>query len=237
MNVLLLHAGRKAGNTYQLARQLIAAFDLPEKSIRTLHFPDAFSDICTGCCSCIIKDEKLCPHAKNLNPVTAAIHWADVLVFAAPVYVYHTPGAIKNLLDHYGWQWMVHRPSPDMFKKQAVCLTTAAGAGMKSANRDIADSLRYWGIGRIYTYGQALYSLDWERVAHEKKNKIEKDLRARSKKITRHQNRPIPSLRTKYKFYTMRIYHRRFSIPLDRAYWTAHGWLSGEKPWRQYGEK
>lgn len=36
-------------------------------------------------------------------------------------------GSMKAFLDHYGYRWMVHRPEEKMFRKQAVCISTAAG--------------------------------------------------------------------------------------------------------------
>ncbi len=41
-----------------------------------------------------------------------------LLFLASPVYVYHTTGAMKAFLDHYGYRWMVHSPEESMFKKQ-----------------------------------------------------------------------------------------------------------------------
>lgn len=54
---------------------------------------------------------------------------------------------MKAFLDHYGYRWMVHRPEESMFRKQGVCISTAAGAGLKSTNKDMADSLFFWGVG------------------------------------------------------------------------------------------
>ncbi len=64
----------------------------------------------------------------------SAMDEADVIILASPVYVYHSTGAMKAFLDHYGYRWMVHSPEESMFKKQGVCISTAAGAGMKSTN-------------------------------------------------------------------------------------------------------
>jgi multimeric flavodoxin WrbA len=81
---------------------------------------------------------------------------ADLIILASPVYVYHTTGAMKVFLDHYGYQWMVHRPRPEMFHKQGICISTAAGAGCRPASRDMADSLRFWGIPGIYAVRRQL---------------------------------------------------------------------------------
>lgn len=100
-----------------------------------------------------------------LTSITRALDDADVIILASPVYVYHTTGAMKAFLDHYGWRWMVHRPEEKMFSKQAVCISTAAGAGMKSTNRDMADSTFFWGVAKTYRYGIAVMETSWERVS------------------------------------------------------------------------
>ena len=38
----------------------------------------------------------------------------------------------NQTLDHYGYRWMVHCPEGSMFRKQGVCIATAAGAGIKT---------------------------------------------------------------------------------------------------------
>lgn len=48
---------------------------------------------------------------------------------------------MKSLMEHYGYGWMVRRPEPVMFGKQVVCISAASDAGMRCANKDMAD----WG--------------------------------------------------------------------------------------------
>ena len=57
---------------------------------------------------------------------------------------------MKAFLDYYGHRWIVHRSNDDMFFKQAVCMSTAAGVGMKSTNKDMADNMFFWEIGRAH---------------------------------------------------------------------------------------
>ena len=82
-----------------------------------------------------MESEKKCPHYGAISPITSAMDEADVIILASPVYVYHATGAMKAFLDHYGYRWMVHRPAKSMFRKQGVCISTAAGAGLSSTNK------------------------------------------------------------------------------------------------------
>lgn len=147
MKITIINGQNHKGPAYHIAKML------SEKcggDVTEFFLPRDFSSFCTGCTSCFVKSEKLCPHYEKLRPLTKSIDNADVIILASPVYVYHTTGAMKAFLDHYGYRWMVHRPEEKMFSKQAVCISTAAGAGMKSTNKDMADSMFFWGIGKTY---------------------------------------------------------------------------------------
>lgn len=174
----------------------------------------------------------LCPHYEKLRPITEAIDRADVLIFTSPVYVYHCTGAMKSFLDHYGWRWMVHRPEEKMFSKQAAILSTAAGAGMKSANKDIKDSMFFWGIGRIYTYGAAVKEVSWERVKEKKKGEINKSLEKIAEKVKYRNGRIKPSVKTKALFYFMSKLHKKGFFPVDDEYWKEKGWCGKVRPWK-----
>ena len=51
---------------------------------------------------------------------------------------------------------MVHSPEESMFKKQVSMHIKSAGAGMKSTNKDMMDSLFFWGVAKRYKYGVVL---------------------------------------------------------------------------------
>ena len=84
-------------------------------------------------------------------------------------------GSMKAFLDHYGYRWMVHRPEQKMFTKQAVVISTAAGSGTKSANKDIADSMFFWGVPKTYRYGVNVRATNYSGVTDELKRKLTKD--------------------------------------------------------------
>ena len=69
-----------------------------------------------------------------------------------------------NFLDHLGTWWVVHRPLPEMSEKQAVAIATAAGGGMKSTVRDMADSLEMWGVRKVYRLGVGVQAIRPEEI-------------------------------------------------------------------------
>ena len=127
---------------------------------------------------------------------------------------------------------MVHRPEERMFSKQAVCISTAAGAGMKSTNKDMADSLFWWGIARIYTYGVAVRAVSWEQVDGKKKRDIEKKLDALAQKIEGRQGKIRSSVKTRVIFNVMRQIQKHDWNEADVQYWQNKGWTGKKRPWK-----
>lgn len=66
---------------------------------------------------------------------------------------------------------MLHRPEESMFHKQAVCISTAAGAGMKSTNKDMADSFFYWGVPKVYNTVFVLMATSYKDIKPKNKSK------------------------------------------------------------------
>ena len=139
---------------------------------------------------------------------------------------------MKALLDHYGWRWMVHRPEEKMFSKQAVILSTAAGAGMKSTNKDIRDSMFFWGIGRIYTYGAAVRAVSWNNVNDKIKSLILKRLDKIAKNINSVYGKIKPSVKTRIYFSIMRMIQKNGWNQADVDYWEQKGWYGKIRPWK-----
>ncbi len=137
MQIVMIHGQNHRGSTYHIGRLFADAIG---GSVTEFFLPRDFGSFCVGCCNCFMHHEAKCPHYARLKPITDAIDAADVLILTSPVYVYHVTGSMKVFLDHYGYRWMVHRPEASMFHKQAVCITTAAGAGMRSTLKDMAHS-------------------------------------------------------------------------------------------------
>ena len=158
---------------------------------------------------------------------------ADVIILASPVYVYHASGPMKSFLDHYGYRWMVHRPEERMFHKQAVCISTAAGGGMKSTNKDMADSTFFWGVAKTYKYGVAVRAVNWDGVSAKKKEAIEKKTTKLAAVIQRKNGKVHTSLKTKIFFQVMRMLQRMGWNEADVNYWKERGWTEKKRPWKK----
>ncbi len=229
MKVTIIHGQSHQGSTCHIARSLAEKLG---GGVTEFFLPKDFGEFCVGCTACFADSETKCPHFAKLSPITQAIDRADVLILASPVYVYHATGAMKAFLDHYGWRWMVHRPEEKMFSKQAVCISTAAGGGMKSANRDMAHSTFFWGVAKTYRYGVAVMETCWERVDEKKKRRIDERLGRLARKIRENQGHIRPSIKTKAVFAVMRQMQKHGWNEADVNYWRDKGWTEKKRPWR-----
>ena len=229
MKITIIHGQSHKGSTYHIARILAEKLN---GDITEFFLPKDFGDFCVGCTNCFMKSETLCPHYKKLEPITQAIDNADVLILASPVYVYHATGAMKAFLDHYGYRWMVHRPNESMFKKQAVCISTAAGGGMKSTNKDMADSMFFWGVGKTYKYGVGVRATSYNEIPENIKKKIDKKTTTLANTINKKNGKIKPGLKTKAFFNIMRLLMKKGWNESDINYWKDKDWIGKKRPWR-----
>lgn len=229
MKIVIIHGQSHMGSTYHIARMVAEKIT---GEIKEFFLPRDFGDFCVGCTKCFMDSEEKCPHYKKLSPITEAIEESDVIILASPVYVYHATGAMKTLLDHYGYKWMVHRPVESMFKKQAVCISTAAGAGFKSTNKDMADSLFFWGVAKTYKYGLGIAATDWNSVSEKKLKLIDKKTSNIAGRIVNNYGKVKPGIKTKAFFFIMHIMQRNGFNPKDVEYWKEKGWTGNKRPWK-----
>ena len=229
MKTVIVHGQNHKGSTYHIAHSLAQKTG---GELTEFFLPRDFGEFCTGCTACFTVSETKCPHYQKLAPITKALDEADVIILASPVYVYHATGAMKAFLDHYGYRWLVHSPEGSMFTKQGVCICTAAGAGMKSANKDMADSLFFWGVGRSYKYSCAVAATDWDSVSEKKKQKIDKALASIADRIKSCSGKVTPAVKTRAFFFAMHLMQRNGFNERDVKYWKEKGWTGTTRPWK-----
>jgi len=229
MKIALINGQNHKGSTYHVGRAL-ALKVANESDITEVFLPKDLPEFCCGCVNCFTKSETLCPHYHLMKPITDLIDASDLLIFTSPVYVLSVTASMKALLDHYGYRFMVHRPEDKMFSKQAVCISTGAGGGMKSTCKVIKDNMFFWGVSKTYTYGVAVRAASWDAVKDETKAKIEKATDILAKKILKRKIRP--SLKTKLLFNVMRRVQNKSRNPIDAEYWQEKGWLGSKRPWK-----
>lgn len=229
MIVTAIYGTEHVGSTVHLSRMAIETLQPDE--VHEFFLPRDFHHMCTGCNACFFAPVACCaPAHAQIAPILDAIDRADVLILASPVYVYHVTGAMKSFLDHFGCRWMLHRPSPSMFTKRALLLTTAAGGGMRRTLQDLQDSMNFWGVGRVVRLGRAIHALTWDAVSPAMRSRLERDVQKACRRLR--VDRPVkPRLYVRLMFGFFRRLLPRMNTATDLQYWETQGWFSGHKPW------
>lgn len=220
MNVTIIKASkRKNSSTYNAAKLLISRLqNIGEVYEFTL--PDDMPHICRGCYACLYGNENKCGGYEYLKPINAALSKSELIIFCCPVWCFHAPGQIKSFLDHYGWCWLVHRPNFEMQSKQAVIITTAGGGGLKSAAKDIKDSMDYWGIARTHIITQSVWQYSWNDMPDRFKNSLVKKIDKTASKIQRHSKHLKPSFKVKCLYSMFKRLHLNDKMwEIDNEYW------------------
>jgi len=148
VKIAVINGTEKCGVTYRMKEIFLEQFR-DDSEITEYYLPKDGSGFCMGCTACFRNGQIRCKDSEKVQKIEKSMLEADLLVFTSPAYVFHTTGAMKAMLDHFGYRWMPHRPAKEMFGKRAVIITQCLGAGGKSAAKDIKDSLSWWGISTI----------------------------------------------------------------------------------------
>ena len=236
MKITVINGTEKHGVTYHLKEEFLKGF--PGATVTEYHLPKDCPNFCMGCVSCVLRGEKQCKDMEYIQKIDASFKEADLLVFTSPAYVAHTTGAMKTLLDHFAYRWMPHRPMKEMFRKHAVIITQSLGAGEKSAAKDIADSLSWWGVTDIKKISFKLMSeINWDKLPQKRKSKMLSALSCLAAKLQKRATKPAKvGLVAKLKFYVVRMMQKSFGKKdpeyTDFKYWKQNGWIDKVRPWK-----
>ena len=235
MKVALIHGNTRQGSTWHCAELLLKEL-ATQTEIETTHFfmPKDLSNLCVGCFSCFMNGEETCPHARQVQPVAKVILEADVIVLASPVYALDVSGGMKNILDHLCYLWISHRPDPRMFCKVGVVISTTAGAGLTHTIKTMKNSLVFWGVKRVFGFGNRLSAMSWSEVTPKKQYAAQKKAAKLAKKIVMcHQLGPkAPNPIFRRIIFSMMAGAMRKNTwnQTDKTHWEKQGWLSGKRP-------
>ncbi len=238
MKITVINGTEKHGITYKLKEMFLEPFK-GKAEITEFYLPKDGPGYCVGCITCFGKGEKFCKDAACIQKIEKALLEADLLVFTSPSYVMHPTGAMKALLDHFGYRWMPHRPAKEMFGKRAVIITQALGAGEGSTAKDIKDSLSWWGISYIKICKFKLMGdVVWDRLSEKKRRQMTNGIARMAKKFAAidYSKKAGTNLITKVKFYMVRSMQTGLGKDnpeyTDFKYWKANGWLGSVRPWK-----
>lgn len=237
MKITVINGTEKRGVTYRLKEIFLEAFHRAE--ITEYYLPKDCPAFCIGCTNCFLKGETACKDYPYIHAIETSLLEADLIVMTSPAYVMHATGAMKALLDHFGYRWMPHRPAPEMFQKRAVILTQCLGAGAKSTAQDIKHSLSWWGISEIGVFNGALMQdIHWENLSEKKRRQLTSGVKKLARKFLKINYGKPARVKwvTKVKFNACRMIQKKVQKNvggLDCQYWQERGWLGKNRPWKK----
>ncbi len=178
MKYLIINGSPRKQNTYAAINQVKSNLDGEFEEINLIkeNIP-----MCNGCYKCFTEGEDKCPHYDKINPIIKKLHECDGIIVGSPVYAMNVTGLLKNFFDHTAYFY--HRPR--FFTKKALVVVTTAGAGHKKVSKYIDETLRHWGVNKVYRISFACGGKD--SFDKDKINKISKkfacDLKLHSPKF------------------------------------------------------
>lgn len=143
MKYLIINGSPRHGNTWKAIEQAKKNLN---GEFEEVHLIKEKIPMCNGCYNCFNDGEERCPHRDKIEPIIEKIRQCDGLIIASPVYALNVPAVLKNFIDHVAY--LYHRP--EFFTKKALIVVTTAGAGHKDVAKYIDETLRHWGVNKVY---------------------------------------------------------------------------------------
>jgi multimeric flavodoxin WrbA len=228
MQIVVLHGQSHHGSTWHITRQLIDQLNgqLNEDSHSVTEFQTNAIPPCTGCFSCIMSDEALCPHRAVVGPMIEAIEQAEVVIVESPNYCMGMSGQLKIFFDHMAYRWMSHRPHPSMKHKIGIAISTTAGVGAQGTAKAITQQMFWWGISKTYHLAFAVSASSWGEVKADKKVKITGKVKRCVRRINQAVGRTKPGIRSRFIFGIMKAQQKgNIWNHADRKHWEDNGWI------------
>lgn len=236
MKITVIHGQGHKGITYHLTWALLEQIMNQGDELKEFFLPQDGPGFCIGCNSCFLRGEQDCPGAAKVQPIAAAMDWADVLIVGSPNYVMEMSGALKSLLDHLAYRWVTHRPSGAMYRKTAVTICSSAGAPAGHTVRAMAKQLRWMGVSAIYCFPFISNALTVSDLKPQKQAEITKKAGKIAGRVINHVRRPKTGLRARLFFYIFRKMQSAPGAawnPTDRDWWKDQGWIGEVRPWQR----
>lgn len=235
MKIAVIHGQAHKGVTYTITQSILKHLQSAEETPREFFLPTDGPGFCIGCNACFIKGEACCPGADKVKPIAEAIEWADIIILDSPNYVMEMSGSMKNLMDHFAYRWVTHRPHGTMFKKVGIAVCSSAGAPARGTTKSMARQLKWMCVSKVYLLPFTSNALGLSDLSPKKKEEMAKKAEKIAKAAARRAAKSHPSIRAKISFYIFRKMQSGSGAdwnPTDRSWWVDQGWTKNERPWK-----
>lgn len=232
MELTIIHGQMHKGSTWHVTDSIRRKLADEHTVVHEFYMPKDTPDYCVGCFRCIQKGEQACPHADQVQNISAAMRRSDVVIIDSPTYCFEMTGQLKTLFDHFAYQWLSHRPRREMFAKVGIVVSTAAGAGAARVTKSMARQLSWWGMARVYRLPVSVSAASWAEVSPKILQKIERQTGSVADRARRAVGHVLPPVKTRLLFGIMRKMQAGNTWNgTDQGYWQDNGWLATARPW------
>ncbi len=107
----------KKSSSYNVAQHFITGLKNAGCQTDEILVRDLTINPCRGCYTCWLKTPGRCIHRDDMDSILAKIDEVDLVVYAFPLYIYSTPGIVKNLLDR-----QIPLIKPDLVEKNGITM-------------------------------------------------------------------------------------------------------------------
>lgn len=239
MRITVIYGQNHRGVSYTMAQRVLAYLMEEGDELTEFFLPKDGPSFCVGCNGCFVRGEEHCPEAARVQPIMQAVEAADVIVLASPNYCMEMSGAMKNLLDHFAYRWVTHRPHPRMFAKVGLALASSAGAPPFGTVKSLARQLRWMCVPTVYRFPFVSNAMSADALSEKKRRELEGKAERLAGKLRRAHERQRVGLRARAQFLLFRKMQQGEGAwnPTDRDWWVAQGWLAGKRPWDELRAK
>lgn len=234
MKIVMIHGQGHKGVTYTMSQCVLKYLKEEDTEVKEFFLTKDGPGFCVGCNSCFLKGEEACPEAAKVQPIMQAMEWADVIMLDTPNYCMDMSGAMKTLLDHFGYRWVTHRPHPSMFQKVGITLSSSAGAPPNSTVKSLVKQLKWMCVPTVYTFGFVSNAMGIGDLSQKKRQEMEVRAAKVAEKVRKAVLRKRVGMRTKMQFLLfrgMQMGEKSAWNPADTEWWKKQGWLEKKKPW------
>lgn len=231
MRILTIMGTAHKGNTRAVVDLFLKEFEDDKNEFEEIILPNDFQNFCLGCANCILKGEDKCPHFNDVNKIVEKIEKADLIIMATPVFVGSCTSALKAVLDHLAYMWLVHRPKESMFNKVGLIITSAGGSGVKETVKLLKSNFLYWGVPNVYNYGVTTMKMGGNYCDYKNKDKIKNQVSNKANQIKKSLVKRKVGFKTKFFFKLFGMTQKNGWNKVDADYWKKQGWLDGKKPY------
>lgn len=214
MKYVIINGSPRKKNTCAVIKQIKSNL---EGEFEEVHLQKEKIPLCIGCYNCIVKGEEYCPHADKIAPIIEKLDECDGIIIGSPVYAMNVTALLKNFLDHTAY--FFHRPQ--FFTKKAIVVVTTAGAGHKKVAKYIDETLRHWGVNKVYKISMACGGKDTLET-----NEIDKISRKFLKDLNSGKLHSPKIMDIIYFNVWKAMVHSDDPIEKDRDYWQSHALIN-----------